>query len=44
MPEMGLRCIRAAKERAAAQAHPTPVILLAGDHARAAGGQNVGRR
>jgi uncharacterized protein (TIGR02266 family) len=31
MPEMGLRCIRAAKERAAAQAHPTPVILLAGD-------------
>jgi len=31
MPEMGLRCIRAAKERAKAQAHPTPVILLAGD-------------
>ena len=31
LPEMGLRCIRAAKERAAAQAHPTPVILLAGD-------------
>ncbi|MGZ5748044.1 MAG: TIGR02266 family protein [Caldimonas sp.] len=31
MPEMGLRCIRAAKERAAAQEHPTPVILLAGD-------------
>ena len=32
MPEMGLRCIRAAKERAKAQAHPTPVILLAGDN------------
>lgn len=31
LPEMGLRCIRAAKERAAAQAHATPVILLAGD-------------
>jgi DNA-binding response OmpR family regulator len=31
-PEMGLRCIRAAKTREAAQAHPTPVILLAGDH------------
>jgi uncharacterized protein (TIGR02266 family) len=31
LPEMGLRCIRAAKERAAAQEHPTPVILLAGD-------------
>ncbi|HEX8952358.1 MAG TPA: TIGR02266 family protein, partial [Polyangia bacterium] len=38
MPEMGLRCIRAAKERAAAQAHPTPVVLLAGDpRVRAAG-------
>jgi type IV pilus assembly protein PilZ len=38
LPEMGLRCIRAAKERAAAQAHPTPVILLAGDaRVRAAG-------
>ena len=38
MPEMGLRCIRAAKERAAAQAHSTPVILLAGDaRVRAAG-------
>jgi uncharacterized protein (TIGR02266 family) len=32
MPEMGLRCIRAAKQRAADLAHPTPVILLAGDH------------
>jgi type IV pilus assembly protein PilZ len=32
MPEMGLRCIRAAKERAQSQSHPTPVILLAGDH------------
>lgn len=32
MPEMGLRCIRAAKERALSQSHPTPVILLAGDH------------
>ena len=31
MPEMGLRCIRAAKERAKSQSHPTPVILLAGD-------------
>lgn len=31
MPEMGLRCIRAAKERALSQSHPTPVILLAGD-------------
>jgi type IV pilus assembly protein PilZ len=30
-PEMGLRCIRAAKERAMSQSHPTPVILLAGD-------------
>jgi uncharacterized protein (TIGR02266 family) len=38
MPEMGLRCIRAAKERAAAQAHSTPVVLLAGDaRVRAAG-------
>ena len=38
MPEMGLRSIRTAKERAAAQAHPTPVILLAGDaRVRAAG-------
>lgn len=38
LPEMGLRAIRAAKERAAAQAHPTPVILLAGDaRVRAAG-------
>ncbi len=31
MPEMGLRCIRAAKERSLSQSHPTPVILLAGD-------------
>jgi uncharacterized protein (TIGR02266 family) len=38
MPEMGLRCIRAAKERALSQSHPTPVILLAGDaRVRAAG-------
>ncbi|HEY1586593.1 MAG TPA: TIGR02266 family protein [Polyangia bacterium] len=38
LPEMGLRCIRAAKERAKAQAHPTPVVLLAGDaRARQAG-------
>jgi uncharacterized protein (TIGR02266 family) len=38
LPEMGLRCIRAAKERAKAQAHSTPVILLAGDlRARQAG-------
>jgi type IV pilus assembly protein PilZ len=38
LPEMGLRCVRAAKERAAAQAHPTPVIGLAGDaRVRAAG-------
>ena len=38
MPEMGLRSIRTAKERAAAQAHTTPVILLAGDaRVRAAG-------
>ena len=31
-PEMGLRSIRAAKVRAEAMAHATPVILLAGDH------------
>jgi type IV pilus assembly protein PilZ len=38
MPEMGLRCIRAAKERAQSRSHPTPVILLAGDaRVRAAG-------
>ena len=30
-PEMGIRCIRAAKERAQTLQHPTPVILLAGD-------------
>ena len=43
MPEMGLRCIRTAKERAAAQAHPTPVILLAGDARVRAGRKNFGR-
>jgi len=30
-PDMGLRCIRAAKTHAAARAHTTPVVLLAGD-------------
>jgi uncharacterized protein (TIGR02266 family) len=41
-PEMGLRCIRAAKARAAQQAHPTPVILLAGDHRVRNAGKSAG--
>ncbi len=42
LPEMGLRCVRAAKERAAAQAHPTPVIVLAGDHRVRGAGKTSG--
>ena len=42
LPEMGLRCIRAAKERAASQSHPTPVILLAGDVRVRTAGKSAG--
>jgi uncharacterized protein (TIGR02266 family) len=41
-PEMGIRCIRAAKARAAAVAHPTPVILLAGDARVRTAGKSAG--
>jgi uncharacterized protein (TIGR02266 family) len=42
MPEMGLRCVRAAKERAASKAHTTPVIVLAGDHRVRGAGKTSG--
>lgn len=41
-PEMGLRCIRAAKTHEATQAHATPVILLAGDPRVRGAGKTAG--
>jgi uncharacterized protein (TIGR02266 family) len=41
-PEMGVRCIRAAKERAASVENPTPVVLLAGDARVRAAGKSAG--
>jgi uncharacterized protein (TIGR02266 family) len=41
-PEMGLRCIKVAKAHAAEAAHPTPVILLAGDHRVRQAGRTAG--